>query len=327
MQYRQLGKNGPKVRAIGFGAMSIAGFFGPADEATSLKCLEAAFEEGLDHIDTADLYGMGLSERLVGQFLAAHKPKAVIATKGSIRIKPVRKFDNSKAYLTEALDASLDRLGVDYVDLYYIHRREADRPIEEVVETLSGFIKEGKIGGYGLSEVSPTTLRRAHAIHPCMAVQNEYSLWSRQPDLGLIRTCEELGTAFVAFSPVARGMLTDSPPDPTQMGDSDFRKRIPRFTEPNFSDNQRIVQKFREWCHTKGHTTEAVSIAWCLARSPSIIPIPGTRTADHLRKWSQADQVTLSAEDMAGIDHLLPVGWAYGDRYDEGQSVGPERYC
>ena len=327
MKQRRLGKSGPEIGAIGFGAMSIAGFFGPTDEATSLTCLDAAVDAGITHFDTADLYGRGVSEKTIGKFLETRKPKIVLATKGSIRMEPVRKFDNSKEYLTQALDASLNRLGVDYVDLYYIHRREAERPIEEVVETLAGFIKAGKIGGYGLSEVSPTTLKRAHAVHPCMAVQNEYSLWSRQPDLGLIRTCEELGTAFVAFSPVARGMLTDQQPNPAKMEKTDFRKVIPRFIEPNFSQNLAQIEKFRTWCHERGYATEAVAVAWCLARSPNVIPIPGTRTAEHLAGWATADQITLSDADLAEIEAILPIGWAYGDRYSDGQAVGPERYC
>ena len=197
MKIRKLGNEGLNVSAIGFGAMSITGFFGPTDDKTSQKCLASAYDNGIDFFDTADVYGSGSSEKLIGQFLKETKAKIKIATKSGIQTEPIRQFNNSNEYLSDSLDKSLHRLGVDYVDLFYIHRREASRPIEEVVETLTGFIKAGKIGGYGLSEVSPTTLRRAHKIHPCMAVQNEYSLWSRLPDLGLIRTCAELNVSFV----------------------------------------------------------------------------------------------------------------------------------
>ncbi|MCL4113489.1 UNVERIFIED_CONTAM: hypothetical protein GTU68_062460 [Idotea baltica] len=221
----------------------------------------------------------------------------------------------------------MKRLGVDYIDLYYVHRREQDRPIEEVVETLKGFIDAGKIGGYGLSEVSPTTLRRAHGVHPCRAVQNEYSLWTRLPDLGLIRTCAELGVAFVPFSPVARGMLTDAQPAPASMGDNDFRRTNPRFVEPNYSDNRAMIARFSDWANDRGLTTSAAAIAWVLHRGDHLIPIPATRYAENLAQWANAAEISFSADDMAEIETILPAGWAYGDRYNDAQSVGPERFC
>ncbi|PIB25666.1 aldo/keto reductase [Amylibacter kogurei] len=327
MKYRKLGKNGPKVSAIGLGCMSFAGFFGETDEATSHRCLDAALDHGIDFLDTAELYGMGLSENIIGSFLK-QKPNAFkLATKGGIVIKPERRFDNSRAYLENALDGSMKRLGVDYIDLYYIHRREQDRPIEEVVETLKGFIDAGKIGGYGLSEISPTTLRRAHAVHPCTAVQNEYSLWTRLPDLGLIRTCAELGVAFVPFSPVARGMLTDAQPNPATMRDTDFRRTNPRFVEPNFSDNRAMIAKFSDWANDRGLTTSAAALAWLLHRGDHLIPIPATRYGENLAQWANAADISFSADDMAEIETILPAGWAYGDRYNDAQSVGPERFC
>lgn len=327
MKTRKLGQSGPNVSAIGFGAMSITGFFGPTDDQTSQRCMAAAYDHGIDFFDTSDIYGAGQSERLIGTFLRETKAKIKIATKAGIQTEPERRFNNSKDYLTQALDKSLDRLGVDYVDLFYIHRREAERPIEEVVETLTGFIQAGKIGGYGLSEVSPTTLRRAQAVHPCLAVQNEYSLWTRLPDLGLIRTCAELGVAFVPFSPLGRGMLTDAPARRENMVPPDLRINNPRFMEPNLSDNLAMLKPFRAWAADNGMTTSTVALAWVLSRGAHLIPIPATRTAEHLAQWVGASDITLTDQQLAEIETILPVGWAFGDRYSVSQYIGPETYC
>tara|TARA_R110002096_G_scaffold12990_14_gene46313 strand:+ start:14610 stop:15593 length:984 start_codon:yes stop_codon:yes gene_type:complete len=327
MKKRRLGINGPQISAIGFGAMSITGFFGATDTPTAQRCMAAAVDQGIDFFDTADIYGAGLSENLIGQFLRETGANIKIATKTGIQTQPVRQFNNAKDYISASLDASLKRLGVDYVDLFYIHRREADRPIEEVVETLKGLIDQGRIGGYGLSEVSPTTLRRAQAVHPCMAVQNEYSLWTRMPDLGLIRTCAELGVAFVPFSPLARGMLTDAPALRENMSPPDLRINNPRFMEPNLSDNLAMLKPFRAWAVDNGMTTSAAALAWVLSRGDHVIPIPATRTAEHLMEWVGASHIDLSADQLAEIETILPVGWAYGDRYSVSQYVGPETYC
>ena len=327
MKQRQLGQGGPNVSAIGFGSMSLSGFFGPTDLATSLRCLSAVVDHGIDWVDTADIYGQGLSEEILGKFLRDHPNAFRIASKFGIRTKPVRGFDNAPDYIDQCLEQSMRRLGVDYIDLYYVHRREADRPIEEVVTHLAGLIKAGKIGGYGLSEISPTTLRRAHAVHPCMAVQNEYSLWTRLPDLGLIRTCAELGVAFVPFSPLARGMLTDAQPKLTDMSGPDLRIKNPRFIEPNFSDNLAMIKPFQNWAADHGYSTSALALAWVLHRGEHLLPIPATRTAAHLAQWVRADQITLSDAQMAEIEQILPVGWAYGDRYSPSQYIGPETYA
>jgi aryl-alcohol dehydrogenase-like predicted oxidoreductase len=210
--------------------MSFSGVFGATTEAESFHCLDAAVEHGIDFLDTANIYGNGVSETVIGRWLSSRKANVAIATKAAI----VRGggFDNSAGHLRSELDGSLKRLGRDHVELFYIHRRERTRPIEEVVETLKSLIDDGKIGGYGLSEVSPSTLRRAHAVHPCRAVQNEYSIWTRLPDLGLIQTCAELGIAFVPFSPLARGAFGAPIADPASFGPDDFRASIPRFQEP-----------------------------------------------------------------------------------------------
>lgn len=324
MKKRQLGPNGPMVSEIGLGAMSFGGIFGATSEAESFACLDAMLDVGMDFIDTANIYGMGVSETVLGKWLADRKPQVTLATKASFVSGPERRIDNSEAHLRAELEASLRRLGRDHVELFYIHRREAARPLEEVIGTLSRFIEEGLIGGYGLSEVAPYTLRAAHAIHPCRAVQNEYSLWTRQPELGLIQECARLGAAFVPFSPLARGMLGDQPIARPTDG---FRGANPRFTEPNFSANTAKINAFRRFCASRGWSTPATALAWILARGPHLIPIPGTRSASHLQQWKQASEITLSPEDLADIDHLLPAGFAEGDRYGDGQLLAVERYC
>jgi aryl-alcohol dehydrogenase-like predicted oxidoreductase len=324
MKKRQLGPNGPMVSAIGLGAMSFGGIFGATNEAESFACLDAMIEVEIDFIDTANIYGMGVSETVLGKWLASRKPKVALATKASFVSGPERRIDNSEAHLRAELEASLRRLGRDHVELFYIHRREHGRALPEVIGTLSRFIEEGLIGGYGMSEIAPYTLRKAHAIHPCRAVQNEYSLWTRQPELGLIQECERLGVAFVPFSPLARGMLGDQPIAPPTDG---FRGNNPRFTEPNFSANTAKINEFRAFCATRGWSTPATALAWVLSRGPHLIPIPGTRSAEHLRQWAQGAEITLSSEDLAEIDRILPAGFAEGDRYGDGQLLAIERYC
>jgi aryl-alcohol dehydrogenase-like predicted oxidoreductase len=327
MKRRRLGAGGPEVSAIGLGCMSFAGFFGPADDDTSLRCLDAAVDHGIDFLDTSNVYGAGRSETVIGTFLKTRRADLKIATKAGIVNGPPRRFDNSAAHLRAELEGSLRRLGVDHVALFYIHRREQERPVEEVVETLAALIAEGKIGGYGLSEVAPGTLRRAHAVHPCMAVQSEYSLWSRQPDLGLIRTCAELGTAFVPFSPLARGVFGDPPLDPATLAPGDFRRAIPRLNDPHWTLNRAAIAPFRAFCADRDWPVPAVALAWVLDQGPHLIPIPGTRTARHLSAWAGASEIVLTDADRAEIARLLPAGFAHGDRYGTDQAMSVERYC
>ncbi|PTX57149.1 aryl-alcohol dehydrogenase-like predicted oxidoreductase [Litoreibacter ponti] len=326
MRTRKLGAL--EVGAVGLGCMSFAGFYGETDIATSHDTLDAAREHGMDFLDTAELYGMGRSEEVIGAYLKANPGHGFkIATKGGIVPKPTRHFDNSEAQLRKALEGSLRRLGVDHVDLYYIHRREAERPVEEVVETLVKFIDEGKIGGFGFSEIAPSTLRRAHAVHPVMAVQSEYSLWTRQPELGMIQTCAELGVAFVPFSPVARGMFADRFPDPATFADTDFRKPQPRFQVENFKANCAMIDGFRRFCASRGWSPAGAAIAWTLDQGAHLIPIPGTRSRAHLQQLAEGEAIRFTDEDRHEINRLLPIGWAHGDRYSDGQIVGVERYC
>lgn len=327
MKTRQLGKGGPTVSAIGLGCMSFAGFFGATSEAESLACLDAAFDRGIDFLDTSNIYGMGVSETVIGTWIRSRKRAVTVATKAGIVMGPPRRFDNSEAHLRVELKASLKRLGRDHVELFYIHRRDQEIPIEEVVGTLTRLIEEGRIGGYGLSEVSPATLRRAAAVLPPLAVQNEYSLWTRQPELGLIRACAETGAAFVPFSPLGRGMLSDTPPEPARMEAQDFRRNGPRFQEPNYAANRRAIDGFRAFARARGWTTAAAALAWVLDRGPHLIPIPGTRSAAHLAEWQGADAIALTDADRAEIDRLLPPGFAHGDRYSDAHILGVERYC
>lgn len=237
---------------------------------------------------------------------------------------PPRRIDNFETHLRAELEASLKRLNRDHVDLFYIHRREHARPLPEVIGTLSRLIDEGKIGGYGMSEVAPDTLRAAHALLPCTAVQNEYSLWTRQPERGLIQTCAALGVAFVPFSPLARGMLGNAP---IALPTDGFRSTNPRFTERNFTANILRINEFRAICAAPGWSTPATALAWVLSRGPHLIPIPGTRSAADLGQFAQGADITLSPADLAESDRILPAGFAAGDRYRDHQLMAIERYC
>lgn len=330
MRKRQLGKDGPLVSAIGLGCWGFAGTYGATSEAESHATLAAALDLGIDFLDTANVYGGGVSEQTIGSFIKGNPNNFTIATKGGIHRDPVtneRKFDNSPEHLRTALETSLNNLGVDHVALYYIHRREPDRPIEDVMETLVRFKEEGKIGGIGFSEISPASLRRAHAVHPVMAVQSEYSLWSRMPELGVIQACKELSVAFVPFSPLGRGMLTGITPRPSNFSDSDFRKPSPRFQEPNFSYNVEAIKPFKGLAADMATTPSALALAWILARDNHLIPIPGTRSTEHMRDNAAGAELDLNDAHLTEIASLLPPGFAHGDRYSQAQNVGPERYC
>jgi aryl-alcohol dehydrogenase-like predicted oxidoreductase len=332
LQKRQLGAAGPLVSAVGLGAMSFTDFYGPVSETQSHEVLAAALELGIDHLDTSNVYGMGLSERVIGSFLTVRggPPPFTIATKAGIRRDPetgARSFDNSAAHLEAELDKSLARLGVEVIDLFYVHRRDPAVEIEAVTETLAGFVETGKIRSFGFSEIAPSSLRRAAAVHPVAAVQSEYSLATRAPELGLVQACAELGTALVAFSPVARGLLTDRPPSTESVAQSAFLKVNPRFTDPNLAANLRLTDRFRALAGEMGRPAASLAIAWLLQRGPHVLPIPGTRSPRHLRELAEGASLELSAADLAAIEAVLPVGWAHGDRYSPQQWTGPERYC
>lgn len=327
MKQRQLGANGPMVSAIGLGCLSFGGLFGPTTKAESLICLDAALDHGISFYDTANIYGAGVSESVLGEWLALRKPKITLATKAGIVPGSTRRIDNSASYLRAELEASLRRLGRDYVDLFYIHRHDQAIPIEDVADSLGRLIDQGLIGGYGMSEVSPGTLRRAHAVRPCRAVQNEYSLWTRQPELGLVQACAELGVALVPFAPLARGALGEPMLDPDRQPLDPFRSQIPRFDAQNWPLNRAKLLQFRALAAQMGHSAPALAIAWVLHQGDHLIPIPGTRSADHLTAWAKASEIRLSASDRSAIEAVLPVGWACGDRYSADQASTVERFC
>ncbi len=327
MKQRQLGTGGPLVSAIGLGCLSFGGTWGPTTDEDSLATLDAAWDQGITFFDTANIYGMGRSETMIGTWLrrAGHRP--VIATKAGISGALPGGVDNSEAHLRRELEASLRRLGVEHVDLFYAHRHEKTRPIEELAGTMGRLIDEGKIGGYGLSEVAPYTLRRAHAERSVRAVQNEYSLWTRLPDLGLIQTCAGLGVAFVPFSPLARGALSSADFNPARLDPTEMRAEIPRFTPEHWPRNRPFVTAFAAFAAQKGLTPAALALAWTLAQGPHLVPIPGTRTARHLADWQGAADITLTPDDHSDLARILPLGWAHGDRYNDQQALTAERYC
>jgi aryl-alcohol dehydrogenase-like predicted oxidoreductase len=334
MQTRTLGRNGPEVSAIGYGAMSFSDFYGPTNERESHAIMDAALDMGITHLDTSNVYGMGKSEAAIGSFLAARgkaaRDRFTIATKAGItrdKESGRRYFDNSAAHLTQELEASLKRLGTDAVDLFYVHRREPGVEIEEVTETLAGLVKAGKTHTIGFSEIAPSSLRRAAAVHPVAAVQSEYSLSTRFPDLGLVQSCAELGTTLVAFSPVGRGLLTDRPHRAEAIKGMPFLKSNPRFQEPNLSANIAATEPFRGLAADMGTSAAALAIGWLLTRGDHVLPIPGTRSVAHLKELAAGAELRLNAADLERIETVLPVGWAHGDRYSEDQWIGPERYC
>ena len=333
MKMRQLGQNGPMIHPIGFGAMSFSDFYGATNEAESHAILDMAMDAGVNHLDTANIYGMGTSEDVIGTYLEKipdAKDFFYIATKGSITRNPNGPgniFNNSFEHLEEELNKSLARMGVECVDLYYVHRRDPEVPIEEVAGTLGRLVKAGKTKSIGFSEIAPTSLRKAHAEHPVAAVQSEYSLSTRSPEMGLVQTCAELGVAMVAFSPVGRSLLTDNPLSFQAVQDLPFLTNNPRFMEPNYTANIGAIKPFRELASDMGLSTAGLAIAWLMAQGEHVIPIPGTRSVKHFSELLQAANRSLTEDELKAIDEVLPIGWAHGDRYSLAQWVGPEKYC
>lgn len=312
--------------------MSFSDVYGPTTKENSLAILRRALELGIDHIDTANVYGLGRSEEVIGEFLKCHggpSPFKISTKAGICRNRPTdkRSFNNEAAHLEGELDKSLKRLGVERVDLFYVHRRSPDQSIEEVTETLSSFVKAGKIGGFGFSEIAPSSLRRANEVAEVAAVQSEYSLATRLPEIGLLQACRTSGTAFVAFSPLCRGLLTDTPPDSERVAQSFFLPSNPRFNGRNLDRNLAIVAGFQALAAEFGTSGAALAIAWLLHRGPHVIPIPGTRSVEHLDQLAEGASLSLSEADLARIEEVLPSGWAHGDRYSVEQWVGPERYA
>ena len=332
MEQRRLGANGPEVGAIGYGAMSFSDMYGPTNETESHAILNACRDLGVTHLDTANVYGMGKSESALGSYLKANpgaRDEFVIATKATITTDADgnRSFDNSAEHLEAELDKSLQRLGVECVDLFYAHRRDPRFTPEETAANLGRLVEKGKTRAVGLSEIAPATLRRAMKAFPVAAVQSEYSLSTRAPDMGLVQTCAELGVAMVAFSPVGRSLLTDAPIPRERLKDIPFLASNPRFMEPNLTENLRILEGFRALAAEMGTSAAALANAWLLSKGDHVIPIPGSRSVENFRECVAGEKLALSEGDLARIEEVLPVGWAWGDRYSDVQWIGPERYC
>jgi len=329
---RHLGRNGAEISALGYGAMSFSDFYGATSEAESHAILDMCRARGVTHLDTANVYGMGRSEETIGRYFAKHpeaRDEFVIATKAAITRDEDgnRIFRNDRKHLEAELDKSLERLGVEQVALFYVHRRDPELSIEEVTEGLAEIVRTGKAAAFGFSEIAPSSLRRASAVAHVAAVQSEYSLATRSPEMGLVQTCAELGTALVAFSPVGRSLLTDDPLSLEAVQGLDFLRPNPRFNEPNYSANIARTDAFRALAAEMGISAAGLANAWLLAQGDHVIPIPGTRSTAHFGECLEALERPLTGEELAAVEAVLPIGWAHGDRYSEAQWVGPERYC
>jgi aryl-alcohol dehydrogenase-like predicted oxidoreductase len=322
MTTRTLGAGGLKVSAIGLGCMGMSDFYDPQgrDDAESIRVIHRYLDEGGDFLDTADVYGIGRNEVLVGKAIADRRDEVVLATKFANVRGPNGEFLGVRGdpdYVRACCEASLKRLGVDVIDLYYQHRVDPNTPIEETVGAMAELVKAGKVGHLGLSEAAPATIRRAAAVHPIAALQTEYSLWTRDPEDEILSTVRELGIGFVPYSPLGRGFLTgafktidDLPPD-------DFRRHSPRFQGENFQKNLDLVKAIEQLAASKGCTPSQLALAWVLAQGPDIVPIPGTKRINYLEENLGAARVSLSPEELSRIDALLPAGSAAGQRYPE----------
>jgi aryl-alcohol dehydrogenase-like predicted oxidoreductase len=318
MKRRPLGRSGSDVSAIGLGCMGMSEFYGPTDDEQSLDTLAAALDLGVDFLDTADAYGTGRNEELVGRFLKGRRDRVVLATKFAI-VRDAktgsRRIDNSPAYVRQACEASLQRLGIETIDLYYCHRRDPAVPVEDMVGAMAELVAAGKVRYLGLSEVSPATLRRAHAIHPITALQSEYSLWSREPEKEVLATCRELGIAFVAYSPLGRAFLTGKIESPESLAPDDFRRSNPRFLKGAFDRNKKLADSLAAFAKKKGATSAQIALAWILNKQPHVVPIPGTRRRNYLAENTAAADIALTPADIAALDALFPPEAATGDRY------------
>jgi aryl-alcohol dehydrogenase-like predicted oxidoreductase len=318
MEHRTLGSSDLTVSAIGLGCMGMSEFYGPTDDAQSLATLERAYALGVTHFDTADMYGSGHNESLLARFLVGRRDRVVIASKFGIVREPgqyARRIDTRPAYVRAACEASLKRLGIETIDLYYAHRLNPEVPVEETVAAMADLVTAGKVRALGLSEVSAATLRRAHAVHPIAALQSEYSLWTRDVEAEVLPVLRELKVSLVAYSPLGRGMLTGAIGKNTPLADNDFRRISPRFQADNLDANLRLVDVVKTLADERGCTPAQLALAWLLAQGPDILPIPGTRRITALEENLGAVGVKLSAADLARLDAALPPGVAAGDRY------------
>lgn len=307
------------VPAIGLGCMNLSHAYGaPPPAAQAEAVLDKALELGIRHFDSAALYGFGRNESLVGPHLASRRDEIVLVSKCGMRgVNGVRTIDGRPQVLRQDLEDSLGRLGADCIDLYYLHRRDKAVPIEDSIGEMSRFVEQGKVRAIGLSEVSAATIQKAHAVHPIAAVQSEYSLWSRNVEIGVLKACERLGIAFVAFSPLARGFLTSTDVDPASFAEKDIRRGMPRFQEPHFARNRRWLAKFRVLADEVGCTPAQLALAWLMRRSPNLHVIPGTTSTAHLEEDWAAGKVRLDDDMAYRLEALINPGTVSGPRYPE----------
>jgi aryl-alcohol dehydrogenase-like predicted oxidoreductase len=323
MERRKLGQ-GLEVSAQGLGCMGMSAWYGPIDDEESVATIHRARELGIDFLDTADVYGQGANEELVGKAVAGRRDDYVIATKFGNRWfdDGSRTIDGSPDYVRQAIDASLRRLGVDYVDLYYQHRVDADTPIEDTVGAMAELVAAGKVKHLGLSEAGPETIRRAHAVHPITALQSEWSLWTRDPEGEVLDTVRELGIGFVAYSPLGRGFLAGRFSSADELAEDDFRRRHPRMSGDNGERNRELADKVRELAEAKGCTPAQLALAWVLARGDDVVPIPGTKRREYLEQNAGASDVRLDDAELRDLDEAFPPGAAAGQRYADMSSIG-----
>ena len=319
MKTRTLGQ-GLVVSEEGLGCMGMSQSYGPADEAESVATIHRALDLGVTFLDTADMYGPFTNEELVGRAIAGRRAEVVLATKFGNERRPDGSFigvNGTPDYVRAACDASLKRLGVDVIDLYYQHRVDTSLPVEETWGAMSELVAAGKVRHLGISEAAPATIRRAHAVHPITALQSEYSLFTREPEDVILTTIRELGIGFVPYSPLGRGFLSGTITSPDQFGEADFRRHSPRFQGENFARNLAVVDKVAELAEKKGITASQLALAWVLAQGDDIVPIPGTKRRSYLEENIAAADIELSADDLAAIDEVAPLGVATGNRYPD----------
>jgi aryl-alcohol dehydrogenase-like predicted oxidoreductase len=322
MNKRTLGPNGPEVSAIGLGCMGMSAFYGATDEPEALRTIARALDLGCNFLDTSDMYGPHTNERLVGRAIASRREEVFLATKFGIKLEPgeqggapKRSIDGSPAYVHAACDASLERLGVEHIDLYYQHRVDPNTPIEDTVGAMAELVAQGKVRHLGLSEASAETIRRAHAVHPITAVQTEYSLWTRDVEPEILPTLQELGIALVAYSPLGRGFLSGRFTSPDELDEGDFRRYGPRFSGENLSQNLKLAELVKQLAAEKGIAPGQLALAWVLHRGEHIVPIPGTKRVSYLEENLAAADVVLTPEEVERIAQTVPA--AAGGRYDE----------
>jgi aryl-alcohol dehydrogenase-like predicted oxidoreductase len=320
MKTRTLGPGGPEVSELGLGCMGMSAFYGTADEGEARATIARALELGCNFLDTSDMYGPYTNERLVGSAIAAQRDEVFLATKFGIKLVEEgnlidRVIDGSAAYVHEACDASLERLGTDHIDLYYQHRVDPDTPIEETFGAMAELVQAGKVRYIGLSEASAATIRRAHAVHPITAVQTEHSLWTREVEAEILPTLQELGIALVAYSPLGRGFLSGRFSSTDELEEGDYRRHAPRFTGENLKQNLALAARVRELASERGITPGQLALAWVLSRWEHVVPIPGTKRVSYLEENLAAADVQLSEADAQAIAEALPP--AAGDRYPE----------